>query len=231
MNKELIILIADDDFGMVEIIEGMLRTSIDCKILKAYDGKEVLSIVEHTIPDLILLDWTMPKLDGWEVCRKLRQDKKTCKIPIIMLTARSASEDEVIGLEAGADDFITKPFKTDVLVARVKAILRRFTKEVKRELKSGEIYINLDTHTVQVKDKPVNLWPKEFELLYFLMKKKGNVIDRDTLLEYVWGYEYFGTTRAVDATIKRLREKLGAESKRIETIKGVGYRFTEDSED
>ncbi|MFH1415960.1 MAG: response regulator transcription factor [Elusimicrobiota bacterium] len=227
MEKSTLILVVDDDSGMVELIRGLLEIN-EFKVDAAYDGEEALKKARDIIPDLIILDWTMPRMDGWEVCRSLRKDKKTENIPIIMLTSRNTPEDEVIGLEVGVDDFMNKPFNNDVFIARINTVLRRYAQENKRELKSGNIYINLDKHAVLIDDQPVSLWPKEFDLLYFMMKKQGDAVSRDNLLESVWGYQYFGTTRTVDATIKRLRKKMGAQSDRIETIKGIGYRFTEE---
>lgn len=221
------ILVVDDDCGIVEVVKGLLETE-GFIVNAAYDGEEALEKINESKPDLIILDWTMPRLNGWEVCHKLRMDKEACQLPIIMLTARRNPEDEIISLDVGVDDFITKPFNSDVLLARVKALLRRCIQEDISEISSGEICINSDKHTVLVEGNIIQLWPKEFDLLYFLMRKIGSAVSREVLLESVWGYEYFGTTRTVDATIKRLREKLGTQSKRIETIKGIGYKFTEE---
>lgn len=224
MSKKPLILVADDDIAMRETVQGLLKT-IDLESVAASNGKEALQLVESEKPDLLILDWTMPQMDGWEVCRNLRNNPKTRNLPVMMLTAKSTDEDEIICLEAGADDFVAKPFKSDLLLARVKALLRRYQDEAQNEIEANGIYINLEKHIVKVNNEEINIWPKEFDLLYFLMKKQGTVVSRDTLLECVWGYEYFGTTRTVDATMKRLREKLGFASDNIQTVKGVGYKF------
>jgi len=224
VNKEPIILLVEDIPRYARMVKSILEAK-KYKVLIAYDGEEALKKIKDIVPDIILLDLVMPKMDGLEVCLRLRKNKKTCNIPIVMLTGMNTSEDEIIGLEMGADDYIVKPFEPPVLIARIKTILRRYQGENIREIKSGGVYINIDKHTVLMKNKPVRLWPKEFDLLYFLLKNKGKVFNRDILLEYVWGYEYFGTTRTVDATIKRLRKKIGAHSKLIETVKGIGYKF------
>ncbi|MBN2407479.1 MAG: response regulator [Elusimicrobia bacterium] len=228
MNKKPVIMAVDDDPGMLELISGVISSNMDSDIIKAGNGEQALHMLKETVPDLLILDWNMPKIDGWEVCRKVRREEKTRNVPVIMLTARSAKEDEIIGLEVGADDYITKPFNPDILVARIKALLRRFSDESQRELQAGDIYMNLDKHIVKVKGDIVELWPKEFDLLHFFMKKKDNAVTRDSLLENVWGYEYFGTTRTVDVTVKRLRQKLGDEARLIRTVKGIGYKFTEE---
>lgn len=224
MDKETLILVVDDDNGIVVTISGMLEMS-GYKVAVAYDGEEALLKIKENIPDLIILDLMLPRLSGWEVCSRLRKDNKTSHVPVIMLTARITPEDELHGLDVGADDYISKPFKLDILEARIKALLRRNRKENVKEIESGDIYINLNTHTVLIKDKPVNLRPKEFDVLYFLMSKKGKAVSRDMLSESVWGYKHFDTTRALDATIKRLREKMGSRSRMIETVAGTGYRF------
>lgn len=228
MDKEPLILLVDDIPEYAKMVKGIIMGAIKCRVVTAFGGAEALAQVKKTVPDLILLDLMMPKLDGWEVCRRLRKKARTCDVPIIMLTGRSTPKDEVVGLEVGADDYIVKPFEPGVLIARIKAILRRYHEETEREIRSGNICINLDAHEVLVKGKLVRLWPKEFDLLYLLLKKKGKVLDRNLLLEYVWGYEYFGTTRAVDVTVNRLRKKLGSQSGAIETVKGVGYKFIDE---
>lgn len=226
MDKETLILIVDDDLGIVETVKGMLEIN-NYKVAVAYDGEEALSKIDDNLPDLIILDWTMPRLSGWEVCRRLREDKKTSGIPVIMLTAKNMPEDEISGLDVGADDYITKPFNINIMEARIKVLLRRYKDEKVREIQAGGISINLNARNVLVKGKPIELRPKEFDVLYFLMSKKGEAVSRNLLSEQVWGYVYLDTTRAVDATIKRLREKLGSQSKRIKTVKGTGYRFVE----
>jgi len=217
------ILIVDDDYGITETLKGIVE-SIDCEADVAYDGEEALSkIDEKNLPDLIILDWMMPILDGWEVCKRIKENKKTCNIPVIMLTAKNSPEDEVSGIDIGADDYITKPFDFSVVEARIKAALRKTKKE--DEIKIGEICINLDKHEVLVRGKSVKLTPKEFELLYFLMSNSGKAMNRDTISEKIWGYEHLETTRAIDETIKCLRDKLGSQARKIETVTGIGYKF------
>ncbi|MFC2061229.1 response regulator transcription factor [Elusimicrobiota bacterium] len=219
------ILIVDDEHGIVETIKCLVET-IDCEADVAYNGEEALIKIKDNTPDLIILDWMMPELSGWEVCRQLRQDEQTAHIPVIMLTARNTLEDEILGLNVGADDYIAKPFDLNILAARIKALLRR-SKEKAREITSGDITINLDTHSTLIKEKLIKLRPKEFDVLYCLMSNKNEAVSREILSEKVWGYEHLDTTRAIDETIKCLRHKLGSHSKNIETVTGIGYRFVD----
>ncbi|MFW6134413.1 MAG: response regulator [Elusimicrobiota bacterium] len=220
------IMIVDDDTGVVEAIKGILEFE-GYDVITAYTGGDALTGIEKEKPDLILLDWNLPGISGIKICEKIRKKENTDKISIIMLTARQDPEDEIVGLEAGADDYITKPYNPDILTARVKAGLRKKYKKDSAELKSGGISLNPEKHTVKAGGTPVSLWPKEFDLLYHLMKNEDYALSREDLLESVWGYNYLGTSRAIDATIKRLREKLGSYADRIKTVKGIGYKFSE----
>jgi len=226
------ILVVDDEKSIADIIAYNLEKE-GYEVLIAYDGEEALDLVFSEDPDLILLDIMMPKIDGFQVCRKIREKKET---PIVMLTARSEEVDKVLGLELGADDYVTKPFSVRELMARVKANLRRIAvveKEIKEEKNKNVIVHNnlkIDTEKYEVtKDgKIIELTLREFELLKFLARQKGQVFSREVLLEKVWGYEYYGDIRTVDVTVRRLREKIEDDPSRAEYIltkRGVGYYF------
>uniref|UniRef100_UPI0038CD6513 response regulator n=1 Tax=[Clostridium] colinum TaxID=36835 RepID=UPI0038CD6513 len=205
------------------------------EVVCAEDGEMAIKIFEEESPDLILLDIMMPKIDGYGVCKRIR-DKSD--IPIIMLTARADEVDKVLGLEIGADDYVTKPFSNRELMARVKANLRRKT-NINQENEQaninsgnvknfGELTIDLDRYEVFKRNEPINLTIREFELLKFLALKKNQIFTREVLLSQVWGYEYFGDVRAVDVTIRRLREKIeddASKPKFIITKRGIGYYF------
>ncbi|HOQ15816.1 MAG TPA: response regulator YycF [Defluviitaleaceae bacterium] len=226
------ILVVDDEKSIADIIAYNLEKE-GYEVLIAYDGEEALDLVFSEDPDLILLDIMMPKIDGFQVCRKIREKKET---PIVMLTARAEEVDKVLGLELGADDYVTKPFSVRELMARVKANLRRIAvveKEIKEEKNKNVIVHNnlkIDTEKYEVtKDgKIIELTLREFELLKFLARQKGQVFSREVLLEKVWGYEYYGDIRTVDVTVRRLREKIEDDPSRAEYIltkRGVGYYF------
>lgn len=224
------VLVVDDEQNIVNIIAFNLKKE-GYEVLTAGDGEEAVEIVEKHQPDLILLDIMMPKMDGYEACRKIREKYN---IPIIMLTARAEELDKVLGLEMGADDYVTKPFGTRELIARVKANLRRSI--VKNEpavekgnvLKFGKLEIDLDKFEARKDGKVLELTYREFELLKFLAQNLRQVFSRETLLEKVWGYEYYGDVRTVDVTVRRLREKIEdnpGKPEYIITKRGVGYSF------
>lgn len=224
------VLVVDDEQNIVNIIAFNLKKE-GYEVLTAGDGEEAVKIVEKHQPDLILLDIMMPKMDGYEACRKIREKYN---IPIIMLTARAEELDKVLGLEMGADDYVTKPFGTRELIARVKANLRRSV--VKNEpavekgnvLKFGKLEIDLDKFEARKDGKVLELTYREFELLKFLAQNLRQVFSRETLLEKVWGYEYYGDVRTVDVTVRRLREKIEdnpGKPEYIITKRGVGYSF------
>ena len=230
MSKK--VLIVDDEKNIVEIIAFNLKKE-GYEVLKACDGEEGLEKVFSEDPDLILLDIMMPKLDGYEVCRRIREKKNT---PIIMLTARAEEVDKVLGLELGADDYVTKPFGVRELMARVKANLRKSAvrqeaepkKETAAENAFGRLEVDPEHYEVRKDGKIIDLTLREFELLKFLSGQKGQIFTREVLLEKVWGYEYFGDVRTVDVTIRRLREKIEDDPGKpvhILTKRGVGYYF------
>lgn len=226
------ILIVDDDNNIAELISLYLtKECYECKIVN--DGEDALKEAAAFQPNLILLDLMLPGMDGYQVCREIRQRSNT---PIIMLSAKGEIFDKVLGLELGADDYIMKPFDTKELVARVKAVLRRFQpapvitpQVVPTELKYVEytdLVINLTNYSVVYRGQSVDMPPKELELLYFLAASPNQVFTREQLLDHIWGYEYIGDTRTVDVHIKRLREKIKDHSDwSISTVWGIGYKF------
>ncbi len=221
------ILIVDDEKNIVEAIRYNLEKA-GFRTLTAADGKRALELARRELPDLITLDVMLPEHDGWEVCRLLRQDPRTRRIPVVMLTVKGDESDTIVGLELGADDYMTKPFSPKELVARVKAILRRAKEPASEEtVTAGGLRVDFGKHLVWVKDKPVELTAKEFELLRALLEAKGRVLGREFLLDRVWGLEQSLEieTRTVDVHIGQLRKKLKGEAKRLVTVKGTGYRF------
>lgn len=218
------ILIVDDEERIRNLLAIYLRKE-QYNILQAENGYEAISIFNKNIVDLIILDVMMPIMDGWEVCKEIR---KTSNVPIIILTAKSQEDDELLGFELGTDHYITKPFVPKLLVAKVKAIIRRINStEVSLNNKNsfdGLVVDNL-SHTVTVDNSEINLSPKEFELLNYFILNKRIVLSREKILDSLWGIDYFGDLRTVDTVIKRLREKLGEKSYLISTIRGTGYKF------
>ena len=224
MNSK--ILIVDDESNIVELIRLYLEKE-GFFTVSAKNGTEALAKFRSENPDLIILDIMIPEPDGWQVCREIR---RSSNVPIIMLTAKSETFDKVLGLELGADDYLTKPFEAKELVARVKAVLRRTeTKEgdQKKVITFENLSINIDNYELEINGKLIDVPPKELELLYFLASNPNRVYTREQLLEEVWGFDYFGDSRTVDVHIKRLREKLeGVEGNwQLKTVWGVGYKF------
>ncbi|MCM0625943.1 response regulator YycF [Lysinibacillus sp. OL1_EC] len=229
MNKT--ILVVDDEKPIADILQFNLIKE-GYKVICAYDGDEALKKVEEEQPDLMLLDIMLPKRDGMEVCREVR---KKYDFPIIMLTAKGSEIDKVLGLEMGADDYVTKPFSTRELIARVKANMRRLqvvaptaeeAEEESNEIVVGSLVIQPDAYLVMKRDEAIELTHREFELLHYLGKHIGQVMTREHLLQTVWGYDYFGDVRTVDVTIRRLREKIEDNPSHpawIVTRRGVGY--------
>ena len=219
------VLIIEDEKDIVRLLKYNLEKE-GYAVLSASDGEAGLSLARQEKPDFIILDLMLPKLDGMQVCRTLRAEMST---PIMMLTAKKEEIDRIIGLELGADDYMTKPFSTRELLARIKTILRR-TQGTERETGAfiaGTLSVDFARYTVQLKGKPVALSSKEFEFLKILIQHKGKALTRDQLLEQVWGHDpsLEIDTRTIDQHIARLRDKLGSEAKRVITVKNVGYRF------
>ena len=217
------VLVVDDDSNICDLIEIYLQKE-GYKVYKAYNGKEAISVFKDKIVDLIVLDIMMPEMDGYETLREIR---KTSGVPVVMLTAKGETFDRVLGLELGADDYIVKPFEPKELVARIRAVLRRYKPQTqKKTLEFTDLVIDADSYTVNYKGNTMEMPPKEFELLYFLTSNPNKVFTRDQLLYEVWGYDYPGDSRTVDVHVKRLREKLPDEYDwQIKTVWGVGYKF------
>ena len=190
------------------------------------DGKAFFLALEEELPELILLDIMLPGEDGYTILEKLKKNRRTADIPIIMVTAKEAEFDKVKGLDGGADDYITKPFGMMEFISRVRAVLRRSKKPIQdKMLCCGELCVNVDRHEVLDNERKIELTLKEFEVLRYLMENQGIVLSRDKLLEHIWGYDFGGETRTVDVHIRTLRQKLGESGNLIETIRGVGYRI------
>ena len=223
-NKK--VLIVDDDSNICELLRLYLeKDGFDTVI--ANDGESAIVKFNLDEPDIILLDVMMPKLDGWQVCRTIR---KTSQVPIIMLTAKGETFDKILGLDLGADDYVTKPFDSKEVVARVKAVLRRAggnEENAEKIVKYDKLIINLTNYEMIVDGKPVDTPPKELELIYHLASNPNRVYSRDQLLDEVWGFEYYGDSRTVDVHVKRLREKLEGVSEKweLKTVWSVGYKF------
>jgi DNA-binding response OmpR family regulator len=222
------VLVVDDEPDAVELIQFNLKAA-GFQVLAAADGKEALARARRELPDVILLDLMLPEVDGLEVCKILRRDPATAGIPILMLTARAAEIDRVLGLELGADDYVTKPFSPRELVLRVKGLLRRGQASYQSLdlIRIGEICIDIPRHAVTVRNKQVDLTATEFRLITVLAQRRGRVQSREQLLQDVWEYNNLIDTRTVDTHMRRLREKLGAAAQHLDTVRGVGYRFVD----
>lgn len=222
------ILIVDDEEHIVELIKYNLESN-GFKVLTADNGIDALKIAKKELPNLILLDIMLPGKNGNDVCKEIRKDANISNMPVIMITAKGEELDRILGLELGADDYITKPFSVRELVARVKAVLRRTTTEnVENIFSFGNTTIYFLKHEVLKDNKKIELTLKEYELLQILVKNCGRVLTRELLLDKIWGYEYIGETRTVDVHIRHLRKKIEDDDKNpkyIETIRGIGYRF------
>ncbi len=222
------ILVVDDEPDALELIAFHLKNA-GLEVVTAGDGEAALQLARAHLPDLILLDLMLPEVDGLEVCKILRRDPATASLPIIMVTARAAEMDRVLGLELGADDYVTKPFSPRELVLRVKNLLRRRqAAETKSDrLALGELVIDIPRHLVTVQGMTVDLTATEFRLLTVLAQRRGRVQTREQLLRDVWNYESTIETRTVDTHMRRLRDKLGSAARHLDTVRGVGYRFIE----
>ncbi len=223
------ILVVDDDLNICELLKLYLENE-GYTAYVANDGKAAVDMFNEKSPDLVLLDIMLPKMDGWQVCREIR---KTSSVPIIMLTAKGETFDKVLGLELGADDYVTKPFDSKEVMARIKAVLRRANsegenaEEEKKTVKFDKLEINIENYELKVDGKVVDTPPKELELIYHFASNPNRVYTRDQLLDEVWGFDYYGDSRTVDVHVKRLREKLEGVSDKwsLKTVWGVGYKF------
>jgi len=222
------ILIVEDEKHLVKVLKYNLEKA-GYRVLVVHDGESALTSFKKEVPDMVILDIMLPRLDGFEICKEIRRESK---VPILMLTARKEEVDRVLGLELGADDYVTKPFSVRELLARVKAILRRVSdKEDKKSLiRAGDLEVDLERYETRIGGRSINLSPKEFDFLKFLIQADGKALTRDQLLEKVWGYDKSMEidTNTVDQHIARLRNKLGSEAGRIITVKNVGYRLKMD---
>lgn len=223
------ILIVEDEEDVMELIRyNLAKEGFNCD--SAHNGQEALKKAQATLPDLLLLDLMLPEVDGLEVCKRLKSSPQTEHIPIVMVTAKSDEADIITGLELGADDYITKPFSPKVLVARVRAVLRRKTTEIPEKstvIRIHDIQIDPGRHKVLVKDKAVELTSSEFGLLHFLAARPGWVFTRYQIVDAIHGTDYPVTDRSIDVQVVGLRKKLGPAGKYIETVRGIGYRFQE----
>ena len=223
------ILIVDDDRNICELLRLYLEKE-GYETTLAYDGQQALEVFADAKPNLVRLDVMMPRMDGWETCRRIRA---LGNVPVIMLTAKGETFDKVLGLELGADDYIVKPFDTKEVVARIKAVLRRYTsnsgtaEEENKVISFDQLSVDLTRYELKVGGKVVDAPPKELELLYFLASHPNRVFNRDQLLDEVWGFEYYGDSRTIDVHVKRLREKLEGVSDQwsLKTVWSVGYKF------
>ena len=222
------ILVAEDEEDVLNLVAANLKAA-GFLVLKAENGESALEQARNAVPSLVILDLMLPGMSGLEVCRVLKAEPDTRRIPILMLTAKAEEVDRIVGLELGADDYVTKPFSPRELVLRVRSILRRATgtQETSDIIRLGDIQVDRSRYEVTVKGRPIEFTATEFKLLTVLMERRGRVQSRDALLNDVWGYESLIDTRTVDTHIRRLREKLGRAADCIETIRGFGYRMVE----
>ncbi len=225
MSGKSKVLVIDDDINICELIRLYLEKE-GYEVLTVYNGRSGLDAFGESAPHIVILDIMLPGIDGWQVCREIR---KISNIPIIMLTAKGETFDKVLGLELGADDYMVKPFEPKELVARVKAVLRRYERKEfdVREIVFPNLVINKTTYVVKLNGKDLELPPKELELLFFLASNPNKVFTREQLLEHVWGFDFYGDSRTVDVHIKRLREKIDIPDQvwQLKTVWGVGYKF------
>lgn len=220
------ILVIEDDRDIIDVLRHFLEKE-DYHVHVAQDGFAGLKLAEKIVPNLILLDIILPKLDGTEVCKRLKSDRRLRAIPVVMLTAKAEEADKIKGLEIGADDYITKPFSPNELIARLKAHLRREGNPPQQQFNYGTLSIDTVKHEVIYEGKEVELTIKEFELLLYLVENKGRVLTREMILSHVWGYNYFGTARTVDVHVTHLRQKISMLVDAITTVKSLGYKLKE----
>ena len=233
MSKKIILIVEDDQDIQQLVGYNLIKSGFQVEY--ADSGEEALDMIKHQHPDLILLDIMLPQMDGIEVCKILHSDNQTAEIPIIMLTAKGEESDIIGGLDLGADDYITKPFSPKILLSRIKAVLRRKVKEETAPvvpergevIKTENIIINPGRYEVTVEDQQINLTPTEFGILKLLAKRPGWVFSRQQIIDEVRGYDYIITPRAIDVQVFSLRKKMGESGKKIETVRGIGYRFND----
>lgn len=223
------ILVIDDEGHILELLKFNLELS-GFDVYVSTDASQTQDLIKNQNPDLLLLDWMLPKISGIDILKKIRSDEATYDLPVIMLTAKNMEDDKIQGLNVGADDYITKPFSIKELMARINTVLRRYRLSDKSQtiIEVGNIVLNTDQHKVTVDSEDIDLTRKEFELLKLLMENRGKVLKRDYLLEKIWGYEFYGETRTVDVHIRHLRKKLGLDENSengIDTIRGLGYKM------
>lgn len=224
------VLVVDDEKDIVDILKYNLERENEFEVLTAKDGREAIDLAQ-SIPDVILLDIMMPELNGFEVCKLLKNNPETVKIPVIFLTAKENEIDEILGLEIGADDYISKPISPRKVLARIKSVIRRSTGDHEKtpkfeeNIKFRNLEIDSSSHSVRINNNEVFFPKKEFQLLHFLLSNKGKVYSREILLNQIWGENIYVVDRTVDVHVAKVREKLGDYSDYIETIKGLGYRF------
>lgn len=223
------ILVIDDEEHILELLKFNLELS-GFNVCVSTEANQTIELIGREKPDLLLLDWMLPKISGIDILKKIRQDEDIYDLPVIMLTAKNMEDDKIQGLNVGADDYITKPFSIKELMARINTVLRRYRISDKSQpvIEAGNIVLNTDQYKLTVDGLKVDLTRKEFELLKLLMENRGKVLKRDYLLEKVWGYEFYGETRTVDVHIRHLRKKLGLDETSengIDTIRGLGYKM------
>jgi two-component system phosphate regulon response regulator PhoB len=220
------ILVVDDERDLLDLVVYHL-THAGHKVVTAMSGEQALERVRERTPDLVILDILLPDIGGLEVCRILKGEERTKNVPVIFLTAKGEEIDRVVGFELGADDYVAKPFSPRELVLRVRALLkrRRGDDDIRPPLSAGDLRLDRDRHEVTIGKKPIELTATEFKLLAHLMENTGRALTRDSLLDSVWGTEAFVTDRTIDTHVKRLRAKLGKTGDKVETVRGVGYRF------
>ncbi|MCM3293924.1 response regulator transcription factor [Paenibacillus sp. MER 180] len=218
------VLLVEDDALIREFVSDYFKQE-NWDVHEAENGLQAMELFGQIAVDLVILDIMMPEMDGWSVCRRIRRQSN---VPIIIITARAEDDDQIMGFELGADEYVTKPFSPKVLLARAKTLVKRAEGTLGRDgdiTLYGEISVNRRSHTVQVGGVPVSLTPKEYDMLLYFMKHEGSVLSRDSILNGVWGYDYFGDLRTVDTHVKKLRAKLGSEQQWIQTIIRSGYKF------
>jgi DNA-binding response OmpR family regulator len=221
------ILVVEDEKDIIEVLRYYLEKD-NYRVHIAEDGFTAFEIAEKVIPNLIILDLMLPRLDGTEVCKRLKSDERLREIPIIMLTAKAEEADKIRGLETGADDYVTKPFSAKELMARVKAHIRRREGSIpEKQFQYNRLTLDTVKHEVRYDGSEIELTAKEFELLLYMLENKGRVLTRDMILNHVWGYNYFGSTRTVDVHVTRLRQKIPVLTEAISTIKSFGYKLKE----